>query len=60
MSIDLDDFSDSFNDMLGGFIDEIDEEGVETDCPNCGTEMLVHKGTNTCPKCGTEFPVKFE
>lgn len=31
--------------------------GVEYECPSCGTVMQVRNGLNTCPNCGGQIDV---
>lgn len=34
------------------FDDYVDNEGVDYECPGCGSSIVIKTGENVCPDCG--------
>lgn len=40
--------------------EEIEEKGVEIDCPHCGKPITVFPGSNICPHCQNDINVNLD
>ena len=52
--------SDLMRDAVAAAEEDIEESGVEIECPHCGKPVRVFPGSNTCPHCQNEIESSFD